>query len=371
MLTLFPALLRVLPGRIWGARAEALPSHGFFRALGGLAMRRPRTILVVAALAFVVALPFALELRFDRQLFAQPSDMPPSRVQHELEARFGQRDNAVLAFVETRAANDTDALEQALRASDQWLAQATTLRDAGLLHSFQSLSSILPSQRTQHQRRAELDTLDPKARAARIRAMLTELGFDDAPFAGFLAQMEGAPSLVTLDDLPHELDFLVRLHLHREPGDVRVVTYLYPAERQPQARVLAALDDSARVAGGVITGRPLLETTLREAAQRDLFHATWLAMVIVALLVIVHHRTWRASVSILAPLMLAWVLFGATLTWLHIPLNLFNLLAVPLVVGYGIDDHVFLFDRFEESGEHGRERSVAGRPAAAWPAHRS
>src|SRR6185369_12539379 len=46
--------------------------------------------------------------------------------------------------------------------------------------------------------------------------------------------------------------------------------------------------------------------------------------------------------------------FGAALAVLDIPLNLFNLLAVPLVIGYGIDDHVFLVHRYEEDPSLGR-----------------
>src|SRR5262249_19166721 len=42
-----------------------------------------------------------------------------------------------------------------------------------------------------------------------------------------------------------------------------------------------------------------------------------------------------------------------------VPLNLFNLLAVPLVVGYGIDDHVFLLHRYQEEPDGGPERALA------------
>ncbi|HPH28106.1 MAG TPA: MMPL family transporter, partial [Pseudomonadota bacterium] len=51
--------------------------------------------------------------------------------------------------------------------------------------------------------------------------------------------------------------------------------------------------------------------------------------------------------AVVLPLLLAWVLFGAALGALGMPLNLYNLLAVPLCIGYGIDDHIFLVHRHE------------------------
>ena len=357
MLTVFPAALAALPGRLWGARAVPLAAGGPFRALGRLAARRPRIILFAAGLALVGAAPFALRVRFDRALFAQPPLMAPSRVQEELERRFGQRDGAAIAYVEARGEG---AVEAVLERSDAWLVEGTRLRDAGLLRGLQSLSLIVPSERTQRARWARLAAIDPRARAAGIRAALDELGFDPAPFAGFLAQLEGPFAPVRVEQLPGELDFVVRLHLHRDPGEARIATYLYPASGAREAEALAAIQ---RVAdgppGGVVTGKPLLEPVLREAAQRDLARATALAAALVVLLVALHQRRWRPTVAILTPLVLAWVLFGAALTLFRIPLNLYSLLAVPLVIGYGIDDHVFLLSRHAEDPRAGIGDAVA------------
>ena len=66
-----------------------------------------------------------------------------------------------------------------------------------------------------------------------------------------------------------------------------------------------------------------------------------------ALLLAVYYRRWRPWLAVMLPLTLAWVLFAAALGALDLPLNLYNLLAVPLVIGYGIDDHIFLVHRYE------------------------
>ena len=53
--------------------------------------------------------------------------------------------------------------------------------------------------------------------------------------------------------------------------------------------------------------------------------------------------------AVLLPLSLAWTLFGASLVLFGISIHLYNLLAVPLVIGYGIDDHIFLVHRYQTS----------------------
>jgi predicted exporter len=213
------------------------------------------------------------------------------------------------------------------------------------------LSSLVASIATQRGRRTRLDAIDRPARARAIRAGLEALGFDPGALDGFLSQLEAPFTPLRVRDLPDELGFLVRLHLHRAPSETRIASYLYPVVGAREAEALAAIEAIAKgPAGGVVTGKPLVEPALREAAERDLLHATLLAALLVACLVAAHYRRWRPTLAILLPLSLAWVGFGATLWLLRIPLNLYNLLAVPLVVGYGIDDHVFLLSRFEEQG---------------------
>jgi predicted RND superfamily exporter protein len=350
MLTIFPALLAALPSRWWGARGVPVAPRGILRALGTFSQRRPWPILALAAVALVVALPAALRVRFDRQLFAQPPLMPPSRVQAELSRRFGQMDDAAIAYVEERGA-DGDALdERALQGGDRWLAAARRLEQEGLLRGHQSLSAIVASEATQRRRHELVERMDPAARVAEIRKALEEADFAPDALDGFLRQLEGPFTPLRVRELPDELGFLVRLHLHRAPGEVALATMLYPDEGARHDQAIAALEALSRELGGVVTGRPLVEPALRDAAEHDVLRATELAALLVVVLVVLYHRRWRPSLAILLPLALAWSLFGAALYLLGIPLNLYNLLAVPLVIGYGIDDHVFLLHRHVEGG---------------------
>jgi uncharacterized protein len=355
MLTIFPALLAALPHRWWARPAHASRTGGMLGALGRLAAGRPRALLIVAAVVGVAATPLAWRAHFDRRLLQQPPSMPPVRVQAELERKFGERDRALIVLVE-----DGDK-ERALERADAWLGEVDRLRRAGLARSYSSTSALFPSLATQQARRALLERGDVAAGAQRLERALEEAGFDVAPFQPFLQQLRhGAPPLTLADPAAKELGFLVRAHVHDDDGRRTVATYVYPAPGK-DAAVVAALRAFAAhgPTGGVVTGAPVLEGTLLALLSRDTLKVTVASGLAVALLLGVYYRRWRPWIAVMLPLLLAWVLFAAALGALGLPLNLYNLLAVPLVIGYGIDDHIFIVHRYEAEPSAGAARVLA------------
>ena len=354
MLTLFPALLARLPHSWWARPAHASRTGGMLGALGRVAGRRPRRVLLVAVLVGVAAAPLARRAHFDRRLLAQPPSMPPVRVQAELERKFGERDRALIVLVED--ADRTRALERA----DAWLGEVERLRLGGLVRSYSSTSALFPAPATQAARRALMVRGGAVAGAEHLRRALADAGFDTAPFEPFLRQLaDGAPPLTLDDPAARELGFLVRAHVHDDASGRTVATYVYPAAGA-EAHLLEALRAFAHgPAGGVVTGAPVLEGSLLALLQRDTLRVTVASAIAVALLLALYYRRVRPWLAVMLPLALAWVLFAAALGALGLPLNLFNLLAVPLVIGYGIDDHVFLVHRYEAEPSRGAGHALA------------
>ncbi len=353
MITVFPALLAALPERWWSGTTQ----HDWIGAtLGALAarlQRRPRSTLVAALLLGVIALPAARKVEFERRLISiQPEAMPPMRVERELERRFGERELVFVLLVEDR---DPDL---ALQKNERWHPELDRLRKAGVITGFQSAATLIPSRATQLARRARLDSFDPARIATGLRAALTEVGFDTEPFEGVLKQLTTPGELVEVDALRRgPLDFLVRTHIQddQEHGVRRLATFAY-APRRTAVEAEAALIEVSKRVDGVVTGSPILERALYEIVQRDTVVVTAASTTLVLLLLALYYRALRPWLAVVLPLGLAWVLFAAALATLGWPLNLFNLLAVPLVIGYGIDDHIFLVHRHD--AEHRRDPSV-------------
>jgi len=354
MMTLFPALLARLPSRWWARPAHASRTGGLLGRLGRAAETRPRLVLVCAAVVGAAAAPLATHAHFDRRLLSQPQSMPPVRVQAELERKFGERDRALIVLVED--ADKTQALERA----DAWLGEVERLRKDGMVRSYSSISALFPAPATQAAKRETLLRKGGAGGAERLEHALAAAGFDTSLFAPFLKQLAaGAPPLTLDDPAARELGFLVRAHVHDDAHGRTVATYVYPAAGA-DARVVAALREfAAGPTGGVVTGAPVLEGILLSLLQRDTMRVTGASALAVALLLALYYRRLRPWLAVMLPLTLAWVLFAAALAALDLPLNLYNLLAVPLVIGYGIDDHIFLVHRYEAEPSRGAGHALA------------
>lgn len=353
MLTLFPALLLVLPDRFWHRLpGPTSPTRSPLWVLGRLSARRPRLVLLLALGAMLCALPWARRIEFSERLFAlEPGDMPPALAQAEIARRFGEQQRFLVALIE-----DSDP-DRAMWRGDQWQAEAERLRQTGLLRGYEAIATMVPSAATQAERRARLEKLQLPAVAAELQKALDETGFAVAPFADFLDRLRGAPANLTplaLPDLARtELGFLVRSHVADLPDGHRLVAvYLFaPADENLGAAVTALRQFAAGPAGGALTGLPLLEDELRRLLTGDLMRVTGASLLGVVLLLLLYYRRARPFVAVMLPLSVAWVMFAAALAVLRIPLNLYNLLAVPLCIGYGIDDHIFLVHRHEAESE--------------------
>ena len=359
MLTVFPALLLVLPTRLWLGKLPVVvatrEARGLLAGIGRLSLRRPRTVLLVAAALFAAALPLMLRAGLGRELLSMDlGGMPPALTQQEVSRRFGEHQRFLVALIE-----DADP-ERAQYRADLWLDAVEQLRKRGALNGYEALGTLLPSATTQAHRRERLQKLDLGAAAGRLQAALDSAGFDLAPFGPFLdlLRASGASALRRAELEATELGFLVRSHIADLPAEGQdatasparhlVALFLFAPADASLAPTLAALQEIAQgPAGGALSGLPLLEEQLRTLLSRDLRRITGLSVAAVALLLALYYRRLRPFLAVMLPLSLAWVLFGAALAGFGIPLHLYNILCVPLVIGYGIDDHIFLVHRYE------------------------
>lgn len=351
MLTIFPSLLLMLPLSFWYRPVPSIPTdRGLLPALARHIQAKPRRILFVAVVLLVGALPFLSHVRFADRLFAvEPGDMPPALTQAEISRRFGEQQRFFVILLE-----DSDG-EVALQKSDRWLIALEAMRRKGQLRGYESVSPLSPSQKTQHARRDRLAALDLPAAASQLAQALVDAGFSPEPFAPALALLRSAPTALTpltLDGLAQtELGFLVRTHVAETPArpgvpPARMIAlYLFAPIDDRLPATVAELQALTRTLGGAITGMPLLEQELRALLGQDLLRITLFAALGVVLLLALYYRRPRPMVAVLLPLVVAWALFGASLTIFSLPLNLYNLIAVPLCIGYGIDDHIFMVHR--------------------------
>lgn len=365
MLTVFPALLLTLPLRLWhSAKPTTVKERSAVAVLGTWLASRPRPVLLVTGALLVLSLPLMSRVRVAHDLLSiDLGEMPPARTQTELSRRFGEHQRFLVALVES---SDPD---EALYRAEQWQKEATRLVQNHTLIGFEAIGTLAPSQRTQTERRQKLAALGLADASRRLQDALEQAGFDSAAFSDFLKMLSQDPNHIPslrLSELAEsELGFLVRSHVAEVPGPQPrriVAVYLFAPADERITQTVAELQQVADgPLGGNITGMPLLEAQLRNLLERDLLKITLASLALVTGLLVIYYRKLRPVLAVLLPLSLAWALFGASLVVLGMPIHLYNLLAVPLVIGYGIDDHIFLVHRYQTSRDMRTSMMTAGR----------
>lgn len=152
-----------------------------------------------------------------------------------------------------------------------------------------------------------------------------------------------APDEITLETLPESLTS----HYFAQDGRTRVE--VFPAENVEENQALRRFVTSVQQRAPATIGSPV---SILEGGQTIIdacAHATALAVVLSALLLFVVLRRPGETLFVLLPLLLTLLFTVATCLALGIPLNLANVIALPLVLGLGIAFGIYLILRRREA----------------------
>lgn len=292
----------------------------------------------VALAVVVVAAPGWLRLHSDDDIHLLIQRDPSLVAQERMVSGAVGMDNSAQFFVVRGSAP-----EQVLERAEALCARLGTLTGASALSGWQSVTSFVPSARQQH---ADRDLLaahvfnDPTA----LRAILSTAGFRDDVTQAWLAgwTRSGAQTLDVDGWLAEPWSRPFRyLWLGRSmstPGAFAAIVI-------PQG-VSSANEPALRAFAQALPGVSFVD---KAASVSHLFGvyrqdgALWLAAALVLVLALLMLRYgWRAAFIVALPV---WLAIGVTLAvfgYAHMRINLFNVLALMLVLGVGANYAVFL-----------------------------
>ena len=176
--------------------------------------------------------------------------------------------------------------------------------------------------------------------AAKLEALIAE------DFVASLEMLRDALSAepVSLESLPEAL-------IARETGvqgQVRVV-----ALPRDDLRDFAALGQFVRAVQAdfpTASGRPALEAGVGEIVVDAFRQAFMTAAVAIFLVLVIALRSFIDGALVMLPLLLAAALTAGTMVVLGIPLNVANVIVLPLLLGMGVDNGLHVVGRFRETG---------------------
>ncbi|UCD04985.1 MAG: MMPL family transporter [candidate division WOR-3 bacterium] len=153
------------------------------------------------------------------------------------------------------------------------------------------------------------------------------------------------PDLISLEDLPEH----VRNQYVNEKGDKYLVT-IYPKEQVWNYESLTRFDKQMESVSPKITGTPPIFLHLIRLIGRDGLLATVLTVIIVILLLWVDFRSLRFALLGVIPLITGGIWMLGIMKTFGIMLTMLNVMAIPMIVGIGIDDGVHVLHRYMYEG---------------------
>lgn len=358
ILFLLPAMITWNEGRVkWSHEAKRLHLQSIgLEHLLSFSARHARLVLGAVAVLTAAAVWLALGLEFDPSINALRSNRSASyQVQQEIAERFGASLSYMIAIAEGRDIQEATALSGKIQERMKpFLADHTIGRVESILEYLPPVAEQEKTLEKLHEGAG--DAFNVARITATFSRALDENGFRAEPFADYLTRMDHLLSParpITLDDLEGKgLGRIVDRFVKREPGRVRIVTYLYPTDprwrRVPPPGLVEAIMGADE--GITVTGTNVVAQELRALFYSDASRAVLLGLVIVALLLFMDFRSLRLTSIAMAQLVAGVVMMLGCMRLLGMSINYANAFVATMIMGVGIDYSIHLIHRLNLNG---------------------
>jgi hopanoid biosynthesis associated RND transporter like protein HpnN len=162
-----------------------------------------------------------------------------------------------------------------------------------------------------------------------------------------LLQRQDDTTPPTIADLPPPLH-------HRFIGVTgKYLIQVYPKEdvwqRAPQERFVNDL----RTIDKQVTGTPVQLYVYETVLKDSYVQAAKYSLAAIAILVLFHFRSVRAMILALVPVGIGTLWLAGLMGWAGVPINLANIMTLPLVIGIGVTNGIQILNRYAEEGTPG------------------
>jgi len=185
----------------------------------------------------------------------------------------------------------------------------------------------------------KVETEEPSARAATLAKLKTSL-LDTLPATLDFLHTALQTQAVSKSSIPESL----RRRWVSPNGTYRIE--VTPKKDIGDIHALRRFVADVRTIAPDATGAPVFTLEAGNAVIHAFRQASITALILITLLLILLLHNVKDVLLVLLPLMLAGVLTGATAVLLGIPLNFANVIALPLLLGIGVDSGIHMVRRF-------------------------
>ena len=185
-----------------------------------------------------------------------------------------------------------------------------------------------------------LDTLERSDQQAQHELLHT---LETSLLASFKGRLEALLAALNADTVSQETlpDELKTRWLNQNN---KYLLEIYPTENLMDNQALRRFVNQVQAVVPRVTGGPVIIIEAGDAVVKAFIQAFSYALIAIILLLLLMHNV-RDTVYILIPLLLAALFTGAISVCMHIPLNFANIIALPLILGMGIDSAIHIMHR--------------------------
>ena len=357
LMTLPPLLAHAGAGPMGKFTARPMSTFGLRRFYFTVAAY-PRITVVVGLVVVIFLGLHAREIGFEddfRQL-RQPSN-EATALRDRIKSRFQVPSSQVIVILK----NET--LEGVLADNDRLYQNILAAESLYPLIAKDSLRYFAPSPETQRRALARMADYDLERVRNSIRRQAEQNRLSPAVFDPFLERQalsrideQGPPidlSSLTNDERLRAFTRLSQRYITNEGGDTwRVVTRLYPPptpdwESGIPGPFLEALSEGLTVQPE-ITGPTIIQQELRRIITADLAITVLVVLAAVFLYLVIYFESIGRAVLSLIPVCMALLCMLGTMHLLGMKLHYMNIIALPMIVGIGVDAGLHLLQRYYE-----------------------
>lgn len=361
---LLPILIRYVTPRNLPRQGVGMTSFGLPR-LYEIISNYPRLVII---LGLVVTVYFAFQarfIRFDEQFRAlkQPS-RSYAEIQRRIGAHFSLPSHQIIAII------SDSTLQGALEKNDilyENLEQQTRYP----ILSCDTLRSILPSRKTQLQSKrmiretigARLDKIEERLLRQGKKQGLAPAALE--PFINRLNRLtessENEENLILYEDLRNP--FIIRMVQHylvkrdfyvKRSHQYKVITRIFP----PVGQWVSYVDEDflhslGKDVGSVeFTGVAIVANEIQKTVKRDIAAVVLIVIGAVFLILILYFGWLHKTFFAIFPVACGSIWMLGTVHILGIDFNFLNVVVVPMIIGFGVDNGIHFIQRYYENGEN-------------------
>lgn len=326
-----------------------------------LVFRNPKPVLAVSLLVLAGLTAFAFSPLGALRIEPNPRSLEPAHSRAGDALQLIQRKmnpggpDPVIVMID--AADPQQLHDRWTLAQTRWAA----LVNSGDLRAIATPAPLIISPEQAQENIRALSDADLTAARGALRDTLAREGFDDAAFANAftlldrLAAIQGGDR--TLLDwratLPPDSSWWFMLDRFFGHRPLIAAGYVTPSETIDTFEKKEALAEKLAIPGLTlhITGWSYLVADLIPWAKSKLVQMTAVMLLVNVLLLTFLYRAFAPLVTLIGCIALAIGAMLASVKLLALPLNLFNILAFPLVLGVGVDYGIYLLLAVREPGD--------------------